>query len=89
MKAGRGSFDFCCDGLVYVVKWHDNDIVRLGSNYLMQEPVHKVKRRFGSSLNSVTQPHLIYEYNKCMGGVDVLDKLLGSYRPKITGKKWW
>jgi len=24
-----------------------------------------------------------------MGGVDLLDRLLGSYRPTITAKKWW
>lgn len=24
-----------------------------------------------------------------MGGVDVMDRLLGSYRPKLRSKKWW
>jgi len=24
-----------------------------------------------------------------MGGIDLMDRLLGSYRPTITSKKWW
>ncbi|KRY24125.1 hypothetical protein T03_13122 [Trichinella britovi] len=24
-----------------------------------------------------------------MGGVDILDKLLSSYRPRLRSKKWW
>ena len=24
-----------------------------------------------------------------MGGVDLMDRLLASYRPRIRGKKWW
>lgn len=24
-----------------------------------------------------------------MGGIDLMDRLLGSYRPTITAKKWW
>ena len=37
----------------------------------------------------VDQPKLIAEYNKGMGGVDILDMHLAAYRPKITSKKWW
>jgi DNA excision repair protein ERCC-6 len=32
---------------------------------------------------------LISKYNAGMGGVDLLDRLLGQYRPSIRGKKWW
>ena len=28
-------------------------------------------------------------YNTGMGRQDLMDRLLGSYRPKIRGKKWW
>ena len=35
------------------------------------------------------QPHVVASYNKYMGGVDLLDRFLSQYRPKITGKKWW
>ena len=37
----------------------------------------------------VTQPKLIKQYNLGMGGADVMDRLLGTYRPMIRGKKWY
>jgi len=37
----------------------------------------------------VTQPDLIRKYNEGMGGVDVLDRMLASYRPRFRSKKWW
>ena len=39
---------------------------------------------------SVNQPKVISEYNKGMGGLDLLDMLLRSYRPNFRSKKcWW
>ena len=43
----------------------------------------------GKGKVSVDQPKVISEYNKGMGGVDLLDMLLGSYRPNRRSKKWW
>lgn len=37
---------------------------------------------------SITQTQLIKKYNLGMGGVNVMDPLLGSYRLTISGKKW-
>ena len=34
-----------------------------------------------------SQPNLIKKYNQGMGEVDVMDRLLGSCRPIIRGKK--
>ena len=44
-KAARGSYDYRCDGRVYVCKWNDNNIVNIASNFCSHEPVQKVKRR--------------------------------------------
>ena len=38
---------------------------------------------------SITQPYLITMYNKGMGGVDVCDQMLSTYRPRLRSKKWW
>lgn len=80
-KKPRGSFDYRSDGNVFIVKWHDNSIVNLASNFESHLPVRNVSRRVkGVSKTMVTQPDLVKSYNENMGGVDVMDRLLGSYR---------
>ncbi|KAJ8882210.1 hypothetical protein PR048_018698 [Dryococelus australis] len=37
---------------------------------------------------NIPEPNLIRKYNLGVGGVDVLDRLLGSYRPQLRSKKW-
>ena len=89
-KQCRGSFDYRSDGRVFILKWHDNAVVNLASNFETHLPVRKVSRRVkGKSGTYVDQPNLVKSYNESMGGVDVMDRLLGSYRPLIRGKKWW
>lgn len=85
----RGSYDFRCDGYVHVVKWYDSSIVSVASNFQTHLPVDAARRRIGKNVEQVPQPMLISAYNRGMGGVDLFDKLLGSYRPIIRGKKWW
>ena len=43
----------------------------------------------GKGKVSADKPKVISEYNKGMGVVDLLDMLLGSYRPNLRSKKWW
>lgn len=89
-KQNRGTFDYRCDGTVFIVKWNDNSVVTLASNCLTHEPLHTANRRVKGNANvAVTQPHVVRRYNEGMGGVDLMDRLLGSYRPMIRGKKWW
>jgi len=89
-KKPRGDFDYCSDGTVYVTKWNDNAIVGVASNCLTHEPIQTATRRVkGASNTTVQQPYLIRQYNEFMGGVDLFDRLLSSYRPMMRGKKWW
>ena len=89
-KKTRGSYDYRCNGEIFVCKWHDNSIVNIASNHFTHEPVHRIKRRVrGQGIIEVTQPNIIQLYNKGMGGVVLMDRLLGSYRPMIRAKKWW
>ena len=55
---------------------------------LMNEPIQSVTRRVkGASNTVVQQPYIVKQYNDFMGGVDLFDRLLSSYRPMIRGKK--
>ena len=87
-KKTRDSYGYPCNGEIFVCKWHDNSIVNIASNHFTHEPVYRIKRRVrGQGTIEVTQPNIIRSYNKGMGGVDLMDRLLGSYRPMIRAKK--
>ena len=64
--------------------------MNIASNHFTHEPVHRIKRRVrAQGTIEVTQPNIIRLYNKGIGEVDLMDRLLGSYRPMIRAKKWW
>lgn len=90
----RGVFErvFDKEGKLLLVRWKDNNIVTMATNYDTVEPLGKVKR-WSSAQNKkidVPQPHLFSSYNASMGGVDLLDQGVNTYRVAIRGKKgWW
>ena len=75
---------------MFFCKWNDNSIVNIASNFATHQPLQKVSRRVKRNPNtSFDIPMLVKLYNNGMGEVDVMDRLLGSYRPSIRGKKWY
>ena len=36
----------------------------------------------------VNQPNVIHKYNEGMGGVDLVDQMVGKYKPQMRKKKW-
>ena len=71
-------------------RWNDNSLLTIASNHQTHFPIAQTRRRVkGASQCLVKQPHLIKQYNEGMGGVDLMDRLLGTYRPRILGKKWY
>lgn len=86
-KRERGSYDFVCDGTVFIMKWNYNSIVNVASNFLTHSPVQMTSKRVkGQSQTAVKQPLVVHRYNESMGGVDLFDRLLSSYRLTIRGK---
>jgi hypothetical protein len=92
-KKERGAYDFSFDrkNEVLAVKWHDNAVVTLVSNFQSVEPLLTTKRfcRSERKIVMVRQPNLIASYNSHMGGVDLLDNFVAKYRVAVKGKKWW
>ena len=89
-KSDRETFNSCSDGVVYFCKWNDNSIVNIVSNFLSHLPIETMKRRVKSEPDArIAQPQLIKQCNNGLGVVDVMDQLLGSYRPMIRGRKWY
>lgn len=92
-KRDRGAFDYSFDepNQVLTVKWHDNSAVCVSTNFDKVLPSVGVKRfsRKEKKHVSVPQPRLIDNYNKHMGGVDLMDNFVAAYRIRVRGKKWW
>ena len=85
-----GTFDFRSDGVVHFCEWNDNSIFNIGSNFLSHLPIETVKCPVKSEPDAcITKPQLIKQCNNGMGGFDVMDQILSSYRPMISGKKWY
>ena len=83
-KETRGAYDSTCTKDVFITSWNDNSVVQVISNCHQVTPLHTVLRRVrGKGEIPVKQPNSVQEYNVGMGGVDQLDRLLQSYRPKI------
>lgn len=79
------------NGPVVAVSWKDNKSVNLLSTFAGTQPMGKVKRydRSKKTHVQVDCPKIVTEYNKHMGGVDLLDSLLGRYKIIQRSKKWY
>ena len=92
-KKERGSYSTVFDTVnkIVAVKWSDNAVVTLASNFDVVEPCNQVRRfnRKERQQVTVTQPKLISAYNASMGGVDSLDNFVSAYRISVKAKKWW
>lgn len=78
------------DGIVFV-RWKDNGVVTAGSTKYGVNPTVPVKRYSSEQKKNVTvpMPFMIHQYNKGMGGTDLMDQNINAYRINIRNKKWW
>lgn len=92
-KKNRAEFDYRFDQVnqILFVRWLDNSVCTMGSNYDSIFPLGKVKRWSTVEKKKVDVgiPHVYQSYNKGMGGVDQADQSISLYRTAIRGKKWW
>lgn len=62
----------------FLVQWKDNKVVTLTSNVENDSNFNK----------GISQPKLITNYNKEMGDVDKMNRLIALYKIKIRQGKW-
>lgn len=94
MKKGkRGEFSqkFNKKNGILACRWKDNNVVTVMSNQFGVNPLKKTERysRAERKRVLVDQPYLVAQYNKYMGGVDLLDNHVANYRINFRGKKWY
>lgn len=89
-KEERGSFDFKTTKDVMLVRWNDNSVCTVGTN-CEEFSVGTARRwcRTKKSTIQVPQPTVFAQYNKGMGGVDLMDQNIASYRTRMRQRKWW
>jgi DNA excision repair protein ERCC-6 len=84
----------CSTGYITAVKWNDNAAVCVATNFdvVRENGVCGKATRWNREKKvraEVEQPCVIKNYNRFMGGVDILDRDMSNYRPSIKVKKWW
>lgn len=89
-KESRGNSDVISCSKVLVVKWNDNSIVSLASNF-GSASLGKASRWSNVERKKVliNRPTMFDLYNKGMGGVDQMDQQVACYRSRIRQRKWW
>lgn len=76
---------------IIVVRWKDNSVVTAMSTVHGVSPAANVSRYSATEKKvvQVPRPAIFTQYNKFMGGTDLMDQNVNTYRISIRGKKWW
>lgn len=71
--------------------WKDNKMVVLLSSFIGVDPESNVGRydRKNKEKISIPCPAVVKQYNRHMGGVDLLDSIIGRYKISMRSKKWY
>lgn len=79
------------DAPISVTWWKDNKPVNMLSTYCGSLPMLKTQRfdKKAKKKIEVDCPNVIKEYNRFMGGVDLLDSLIGRYKIRMRTRKWF
>ncbi|XP_049310850.1 piggyBac transposable element-derived protein 3-like [Bactrocera dorsalis] len=67
---------------ISTVVWKDNKLVTLASTFAGQNPISEVRRydKKNSRYINISRPNVVGEYNRHMGGVDLIDSIMGIYK---------
>ncbi|CAG4932290.1 unnamed protein product [Parnassius apollo] len=74
---------------VATVAWKDNKVVNLASSFVGEMPKAQVRRYDKKTKQYITidRPNIVGEYNRHMGGVDLIDSIMGCYKIRLRSKR--
>jgi hypothetical protein len=93
-KEGRGTSDYRVDESekLIVVRWY-NRTVDVRKFLIILVLILQIKfedgKKASKSSIEVERPAIIEEYNKFMGGIDLLDSLTSLCKQKINSRRWY
>ena len=84
-KGNRG------DSGVMIVKWLDNNVVQLCSNFVGVCPMETTERwvKKHQTRKEIPCLQIVKAYNKSMGGIDLADMLISLYRVEVKTRRWY
>lgn len=87
----RGDMETVYQSNICVTAWKDSQAVFMASNFAGPEPAGTCQRYGGTDKGYVTVPcpNSVLEYNKNMGGVDMLNQSTKNYAIVFRKKKWY
>ncbi|XP_039659987.1 piggyBac transposable element-derived protein 4-like [Perca fluviatilis] len=93
-KSPRGSIRWIRNGSLLFVQWRDTRDVFLCSTLHRAHAEDTVQRRVKGAdgqwqLKDVSVPPVVKDYNRCMGGVDHSDALIGYYKVLQKTQRWY
>ncbi|XP_041356143.1 piggyBac transposable element-derived protein 3-like [Gigantopelta aegis] len=73
------------------LRWVDNRPVSLISSYVCADPVGQARRwnRKEKKYETVDKPAIVEEYNKFMGGIDLLNMCTSMYKHNLRSARWY
>lgn len=76
---------------ITIVRWQDNKLVHTISSYAGASPEGEVTRYDRKSKIRIVlpRPFAIEEYNRFMGGVDMMDRMVAHYPHGFKNKRWY
>lgn len=89
-KKAKGSVQSSFTSNIAVTKFKDNNVVTIATNW--ESCDMGTTRKYSTEKKSfiqVPQPKIVKTYNQNMGGVDMFDQFVSSYRSRMRQKKWW
>jgi hypothetical protein len=89
MKRGESQAVYSQDSTV--ILWKDNKPVYMASNFDQLEPMGSCQRysKQEKGYVAIPQPSINSQYNRCMGGVDLVDNAEKNYAITTRSKKWY
>ena len=92
-KPARGASDYRVNNSsgIIILKWLDNSVVQLTSNYGRIEPMDQIERwdKTAGEKKNADYPQIVKAYNKGMRGVDLADMLIALYCISAKTKRWY
>ncbi|XP_034087382.1 piggyBac transposable element-derived protein 2-like [Gymnodraco acuticeps] len=75
------------------LRWNQRTVtlICLVSSFAGPDPVQKIQRwdKANKTYVEVERPYIVGTYNKCMGGVDLLDSFTAKYKFPMKSRRWY